>query len=410
MDSDVPTVVIDNGSFQVKGGFAGEDQPRAAISSIVGHSRDTSTYAQEIVRQQPLIFTGDLSESCIKRARLNLTRPIKDGVIDNMEDTCKLWKLMVTQELRTEFEAQPLLLADSHSTPPATREAAAEVLFEELKVPSVYFQCSPPLALAAVGETSGVGIDIGFNSSRVVPVMEFYAVKGTARQTPVAGDFLTQRMRSLLSAYTYMRDSEADAQYIIQKYGSVTPHPKAAGTSTAKTSQQLGSSSSSAGAEKEEVKEDAAATAGITGPFILPDGEEVKVTAEEMQRTMDLLLSEASGETTLSEAAAAAITRIPSGFRTKLCNSMLLYGGSSQIPGIKQRLNAELLPRVPVDVAKGGLNITTYKQSGALVWMGGSVMASLSSFSEQWITKKEYEDSGGKAVLEKCPLSVDLSN
>ncbi|MHA2030856.1 MAG: hypothetical protein ACW99A_15570 [Candidatus Kariarchaeaceae archaeon] len=32
------------------------------------------------------------------------------------------------------------------------------------------------------------------------------------------------------------------------------------------------------------------------------------------------------------------------------------------------------------------------------VWIGGSILASLKTFGKMWVTKKEYSDSGPKAV------------
>ena len=38
-----------------------------------------------------------------------------------------------------------------------------------------------------------------------------------------------------------------------------------------------------------------------------------------------------------------------------------------------------------------------------LPWMGGSILASLGSFHEMWITKAEYEEWGSAIVNRKCP-------
>ncbi|WP_438798750.1 hypothetical protein, partial [Salmonella sp. NW959] len=33
------------------------------------------------------------------------------------------------------------------------------------------------------------------------------------------------------------------------------------------------------------------------------------------------------------------------------------------------------------------------------VWIGGSILASLSTFQQMWISKQEYDESGGPFVL-----------
>lgn len=36
-------------------------------------------------------------------------------------------------------------------------------------------------------------------------------------------------------------------------------------------------------------------------------------------------------------------------------------------------------------------------------WIGGSILASLGSFQQMWISKQEYEEGGKTQVERKCP-------
>ncbi|CAF4723531.1 unnamed protein product, partial [Rotaria sp. Silwood2] len=36
------------------------------------------------------------------------------------------------------------------------------------------------------------------------------------------------------------------------------------------------------------------------------------------------------------------------------------------------------------------------------VWSGGSILASLSTFQQMWISKQEYDESGPSIVHRKC--------
>ena len=40
------------------------------------------------------------------------------------------------------------------------------------------------------------------------------------------------------------------------------------------------------------------------------------------------------------------------------------------------------------------------------VWIGGSILASLSTFQQMWISKQEYDESGPSIVHRKC-FSMD---
>ena len=36
-------------------------------------------------------------------------------------------------------------------------------------------------------------------------------------------------------------------------------------------------------------------------------------------------------------------------------------------------------------------------------WIGGSVLASLGSFHQMWVSKQEYDETGRSIVEQKCP-------
>lgn len=36
-------------------------------------------------------------------------------------------------------------------------------------------------------------------------------------------------------------------------------------------------------------------------------------------------------------------------------------------------------------------------------WIGGSILASLGTFQQMWISKQEYEEGGKQVVERKCP-------
>ena len=44
----------------------------------------------------------------------------------------------------------------------------------------------------------------------------------------------------------------------------------------------------------------------------------------------------------------------------------------------------------------------TFHISRYSVWIGGSILASLSTFQQMWISKQEYDESGPAIVHRKC--------
>ena len=77
---DVGAVVIDNGSWMIKAGIAGNDAPSAVFPSIVGRPRQDG---QGLYRLKEC-YVGD--EAHAKRGVLFNKRPIQHGTISNWND------------------------------------------------------------------------------------------------------------------------------------------------------------------------------------------------------------------------------------------------------------------------------------------------------------------------------------
>ena len=60
-------------------------------------------------------------------------------------------------------------------------------------------------------------------------------------------------------------------------------------------------------------------------------------------------------------------------------------------PGIADRMTKEL-----TDLAPGGVKVRVVAppERKYSVWIGGSILASLSTFQNMWISKQEYDESG----------------
>ena len=68
-------------------------------------------------------------------------------------------------------------------------------------------------------------------------------------------------------------------------------------------------------------------------------------------------------------------------------------------PGIDDRLYLELNKYVPHNTR---VKIVTPPERKYSVWIGGSILSSLSTFQQMWISKEEYEEYGPQIVHRKC--------
>ena len=74
--------------------------------------------------------------------------------------------------------------------------------------------------------------------------------------------------------------------------------------------------------------------------------------------------------------------------RQELYSNIILAGGSTMFPGFSERLNKEMTDLVSSTTK---IKITAPQERKFSVWIGGSILSSLSSFEKMWITKAEYQ-------------------
>ena len=53
-------------------------------------------------------------------------------------------------------------------------------------------------------------------------------------------------------------------------------------------------------------------------------------------------------------------------------------------------------------IKSGTVRIKAPPERKYSVWIGGSILSSLSSFSQMWISKAEYDESGPQIIHRKC--------
>lgn len=70
-------------------------------------------------------------------------------------------------------------------------------------------------------------------------------------------------------------------------------------------------------------------------------------------------------------------------------------------PNLDQRLQKEVQRLAPTTMSSK-VKVIAIPERKYSVWIGGSILSSLSNFQSMWITKEEYHDAGAQIVHRKC--------
>jgi len=368
-DDEQVAIVFEQGSNFIKSGFAGDDAPRSVFPALVGRCKHAGVM---VGMDQKDAYVGDEAQS--KRGVLTLKYPIARGIIENFDDMEKLWHHAFYSELRVAPEEHPVLLAVPPNNPRGHAERMVQVMFETFNVPAVYVEMGPVLELYASGRTTGLVVSIGDASIHAVPIYEGYALPHALRSSAFGGRDLTDFAMRIMTERGYcftttaerdiVRDLKEKLCYVALDFESEMVH------------------------------------GGVERSYELPDGQIINV-ANELFRVPEVLFApsiagvEALG---VQELAFGAILACDIDIRKDLFANVVLAGGSSLFSGITERLQKELHALAPCSMR---VQVTAPPERRYSAWIGGSILASLSTFQSMWITAEEYNESGPSIVHRK---------
>nr|QGN00867.1 ActL2 [Drosophila imaii] len=380
-DEDTSVLVIDNGSGMCKVGFGGEDEPTAIFPSIVGRPRHVSAMFGIGVNKSyggtDDTYVGDEAQK--SRGVLTLRYPIQRGIVVDWDDMEKIWDYSFHNALKVAPDEHPVLLTETPLNQKVNREMMTQIMFEKFDVPAMHLAIQAVLTLYASGRTTGMVVDSGDGITYTTPVFEGYALPhGVSRMQLAGGDLTDYLMRILhergnsfatTAEREIVRDLKEKHCYVAQDY-----------------QQELDNVSDSSSLEK---------------TYELPDGQVVSVGNErfrcpEAMFQPALLGVESCG---IHETTYKSILSCELDIRKKLYGNIVLSGGTSMLKGLPERMQREMTSLAPSTVS---IKIAAPADRKIAVWLGGSILSSLSSFEQMWITKQEYDEVGASIVHRSC--------
>ncbi|RLV90490.1 hypothetical protein JA1_004526 [Spathaspora sp. JA1] len=412
-------VVIDNGSGNIKAGFAGEDQPKTYASAIVGRpkyqkimagsllmSEDTTTNKKEEV------FVGDIAQQ--NRGLLKLSYPIEHGVVNNWADMERLWNNVYTQDLNTNAEEHPLLITEAPLNPRSNRNKMCQILFEQFNVPCIYVSIQAVLSLYASGRTTGVVIDSGDGVSHVVPVYEGFSLPSSIKRMDVAGRDITENLSfniRRMSGLNLQSSSEMEIVRLIKESSCFISKDPIRDEKIYRVhyTKRGGSTESSSSSD-------------LFASYKLPDGHSIQLGVERFRAPEILFNPQLIGDESpgIHELTSLAISKTDLDLRPILYQNIILSGGNTLLKNFGDRLlkelkhlqhqqdnsnNSNTIWNKPSHDSsydtKMKLKIFAPPERKYSTWIGGSILAGLSTFKKMWVTSQEYHENP-EIIHTKC--------
>ncbi|PBP24285.1 actin [Diplocarpon rosae] len=446
---EVSAIIIDPGYSSVRAGFAGEDAPKSFLNSHYGVSSRGLTFGDDAIHN-PL-------------AGLEIRNPMsKEGIVEDWDTATQLWEYAITSRLtsfkqadpRTNglnddlkdadvemegieegekpLEEHPLLMTEPAWNIPKNREKAIEIAMESWGCPAFWLARNSVMASFGAGKATALVVDVGATQASVLAIHDGLILKKSVQRSHLGGNWLSAQIRTLfnnqdpkvqlvphfLIASKTPVDAGAPAQAVLRKYETapidsfrtleesrVLTEFKEAVVQTWSGPGRLNSINQAGGNNLDYVRSQPGRV------FEMPDGYNQMWGVERFQVAEGMWDEKAAlpvpGEApvaranTIAEMVKASVNAVDMDLRPHLLQNVVVTGGTTLINGFTDRLNNELISMYPgARIKLQAAGLTTERRFGS--WIGGSILGSLGTFHQMWISKAEYLEFGAGVVEKRC--------
>lgn len=354
MDVETEALVIDNGSGSTKAGVSGEDFPIVVLPTVVCKSELKNFVGENAYKQE-----------------LPLKYPIERGVITDFDAMIAHWNYTFLNELRYDPEDQPLFLTETTLNEKKNREKITEIMFEHFKVPSFYLGAQGILSLYASGRNGGLVLEMGDGIISAVPMYEGLIELLGVEKLNLGGIDFTNYLNDCITKKGYSLKDKRIAMDIKEKFCYIALN------------------------YDEELKKDSIEKKS----YDLPDGKVIELSTERFQCSEGLFNPSIlkNDSKSIHELIHSSIHKLDTSLSPMLFNNIVLSGGCAMFEGISERLEKEIKR-----YSNKNARIVSAPERKYNAWVGGSILSSLTTFQQSWISKEEFQESGSKIVNQKC--------
>ena len=363
------TIVLDIGQFSSKIGFAGEDSPSHVFLTMVGQPKYQNIGVNYGAKktQGNEFYVGDEIQSI---GLYKIYHPIDGGKIVDWHHFTHILDY-IFYNLRVDPSLVNVLFSVHPLFPRTDLERIFELFLEHYQCMAFYPVLDSMLTLYSGGFQTGLIVEIGDSNTRIVPMYEGYKLEHSVKILNNGGKVLTRYMEQILESIGWAVDSSIRRELVRAL------KEKACFVSL-------------------DFKEDLKRTEQYEKEYSLPDGSKISLSKERF--TVPELLFNPSDELETEKLPVAIMDVIEScdlDIRAKLMNNIFLSGGGSMFPNLKSRIYQELELELARRKKKNQIvRIIAPMERTFSVWIGGSILAMIPEFSDNWITRAKYFSEG----------------
>ncbi|XP_015602812.1 actin-like protein 6B isoform X1 [Cephus cinctus] len=431
---EIGALVFDLGHHSLRVGYAQEDTPKAEIPAVVGVGEDGNCTAAKVepmdvddkkpdnnITQSGTKYYIDTTVLHVPRKNMEVVSYMKDGMIEDWDHFEKVLDYTYSKVIRSDAEYHPVLFSESPWNIRSKREKLTELMFEKYNVPAYFLVKNAVLAAFANGRATGIVVDSGATHTSAVPVQDGFVLTQAIVKSPLGGDYISMQCRQFLQD----NDIDLSPSYMVGSKEIVKDHEKPRwvkkkGLPEVTKSwhnymvKKLVQDFQATVLQVSETPYDEKIVSTVPAvQYEFPTGyhqqdfgsERFKIPEALFDPSMVQMRGGMVGNTMLGvgHIVTTSVGMCDVDVRPALYGSVVVTGGNSFMQGFPERLNRDLSMRIPSSMRLKLISANGCAERRFGAWIGGSILASIGTFQQMWISSQEYEESGKSQVERKCP-------
>ena len=403
---EVSSLVFDLGTFNHRIGYSGEDSPKCVYQPVVGMNSDKYYFNEYGLRY---------NSSGIKVYQfMNI-----DGTIGNFDLFERTINNLLKESMTLDLTDHPVLFSEPSVHNKENRVKLTEFMFEKYKIPAIYICKSAVLSGFSCGRSTCLVFDSGHNSTIAVPINDGYALQKCVVKNHIAGDYLTQLLENELMKknvninpfYTFKRIKDSDkfkTEYIAEeKRNSYDTSyynfwKRQIIRDLKETNLVISDEPLIYNSEKDEFK----FTKMIPqeSSYDLPDGNVINLV-EERSTILERIfnpIKDVEGFNGYHQMVNDSISKADLEIKKELYSNIFLCGGNTLFKGFAERFQKQITNSNKQIIKLKIITHPSNTERKFSTWIGGSILSSLGTFHQLWLSKAEFEENGADIVERKC--------
>jgi actin-related protein len=361
-------LILEIGSSTFRMGWAGSDEPEITEPSIYAHTTNFK-FQSEFIEGFKEIFSDKIKNNYLfGNEALDYQGILKLEDLNKEENSNIFIEYFLHQyqklNIPSEFQfKQPIILIDPYLMTDLEKTNYKKIFFERLNFPSLLFLPSDMAILTTLNKVDGVIVNIGGKNTHISSVYHGFTDSMAKENIPIGGRELTNYfLNMILTGKGANKNFFFDfwmAKKIKEEMALCVLHPKQ---------------------ERNKIKDDFTEYDKIIN---LPNKYSFKINFERFMLVEPLFNPQLIHieHRNLIESIVKSIKFWEREQRAELLSNIILAGGGSQIPGLKERIQFELKKHF-AEKLEPIIKVISPKNSENMAWIGASILSSQGKLKE----------------------------